>query len=97
MLIYILLFHAVTCDLPAQLLERPVLVDAGSLEIPHREGQLITYMCILSGFVLTGSNVSVCTRNREWEPDPGEVDCKGDEKNFMPILRDAIIIHTCIS
>ena len=76
----ILLLHAVTCDLPSQLLvlERAVMVDAGSQIIPHRVGQIITYMCILSGFALTGPNASVCTRNGEWEPDPGEVDCAGD-------------------
>ena len=66
----------VTCDLPTQLLGRPVIVDAGSQEIPHRVGQFITYTCP-PGFTLTGPNASVCMWNREWEPDPGEVDCIG--------------------
>jgi hypothetical protein len=51
-------------------------VDAGSQEIPHREGQFITYTCP-PGFVLNGPNASVCSGNRRWEPDPGEVDCIG--------------------
>ena len=70
--------HAVTCDLPSQLLEQPVIVISGSQEIPYREGQFITYTCP-HGFVLTGPNASVCTGNREWEPDPGELDCMGDK------------------
>ena len=43
---------------------------------PPIEGQFITYTCP-PGFMLTGLNVSVCTGNGEWEPDPGEVDCIG--------------------
>ena len=73
----IILLHAVACDLPSQLLERPVIVDAGSQEIPHREGQFITYTCP-PGLVLTGPNASVCTGNGRWEPDPGVVDCRGE-------------------
>ena len=68
---------SVTCDLPSQLSERPIILDAGSQEIPHREGQFITYTCP-PGLVLTGPNASVCTGNREWESDPGQVNCIGD-------------------
>ena len=45
--------YAVTCDLPTQLLDDPVVVVNGSKEIPYREGQFITYMCT-PGFILTG-------------------------------------------
>ena len=44
---------------------------------PLIEGQFITYACP-PGFILTGPNVSVCTGNRELEPDPGQVDCIGN-------------------
>ena len=82
--IIVLLLHAVTCDLPLQLLERLVIVDPGSQEVPHREGQIITYtISCPSGFVLNGSNTSVCTENGEWEPDPGGLACIGD--NLCPI------------
>jgi hypothetical protein len=74
---FILCIHAVTCNLPIQLLYRPVVVDAGSQHSPPIEGQFITYTCP-PGFILTGPNMSVCTGNREWEPDPGEVDCIGN-------------------
>jgi hypothetical protein len=74
---YILVFHAVICDLPTSLLRHPVIVDAGSQDNPHREGQFIIYTCP-PGFVLTGPNASVCTENGEWEPDPRELDCIGD-------------------
>ena len=70
----------VTCDLPSQLLEQHVIVDTGSQEIPHREGQFITYMCP-PGFILTGPNASVCTGNGRWEPDLRQVDCIGDYAN----------------
>ena len=65
--------YAATCDLPTQLLHDPVAVVSGS----YREGKFITYTCP-PGFILTGPNASVCTGNGEWEPDPGRVDCIGD-------------------
>ena len=69
--------HAVTCDLPTQLLQHPVIVDTGPHDNPHIEGQFITYTCP-PGFALNGSNASVCTGNGKWDPDPREVDCIGD-------------------
>ena len=69
--------YAVICDLPTQLLHDPVVMVNGSKEIPYREGQFITYTCP-TGFVLNGSNSSVCTENGELEPDPGELACIGD-------------------
>ena len=69
---------AVTCNYPpTQLLHRPVTVVSGSQDSPPIEGQFITYTCP-TGFTLTGPNSSVCTGNREWEPDPEEVDCIGN-------------------
>ena len=70
----------VTCGYPpAQLLQHPiVVVNASQLDShPLIEGQFITYTCP-PGFTLTGPNISVCTGNREWEPDPGNVDCIGE-------------------
>ena len=70
--------HAVTCDHPStqSLQDRVMIMDKES-DIPIVEGQFITYTCP-SGFILTGPNASECMRNREWEPDPGEVDCIGN-------------------
>ena len=84
-MISISLLYTVTCDLPSQLLAGPVTinVEAESRVIPYGEGEFITYMCILSGHTLTGPNTSVCTGNGEWEPDPVEVDCIGDNANFI--------------
>ena len=89
-----LLLHTVTCDLPSQLLERSVIVDAESQVIPHMEGQFITYTCP-PGFVLSGPNASICTRNGEWEPDPGQVDCIGDNADNGAISW-TIIIHIIV-
>ena len=69
--------HTVACDLSKHLLHDPVVMISGSQESPHREGQVITYTCP-TGFILDGSNMSVCNENGEWEPDPGELDCIGD-------------------
>jgi hypothetical protein len=70
--------HAVTCSYPpTQLLHHPVVVVSGSQDRPPIEGQFITYTCP-PGFILYGPNMSICKGNREWEPDPEEVDCIGD-------------------
>ena len=65
-----------------QLINDPVVVVSGSQDSPPIEGQLITYTCP-TGFILTGLNASVCTGNREWEPDPGQVDCIGNNYCFI--------------
>ena len=72
-------YYTATCDnLPILLLHRSIFVDTGSQDnYPFMEGQFITYTCH-PGFILTGPNMSICTGNREWEPDPGQVDCIGD-------------------
>ena len=91
---FVLLLHAVNCGLPSQLLHHPVTVVTGSRDYPLMEGQFITYTCP-PGFVLTGPNASVCTGNGEWEPDPGEVDCIGN--NYAQQHSDAIhnIVIVC--
>ena len=75
--------HAVTCDdPPTQSLQDRVMIMDKESDIPIMEGQFITYTCP-SGFILTGPNASECTRNREWEPDPGEVACIGNYFEFI--------------
>ena len=77
-IIILLQYHAVSCTYPlTQLLHDPVVVVSGSQDSPPIEGQFITYTCP-PGFSLTGPSTSVCMGNREWEPDPGEVDCIGN-------------------
>ena len=74
-----LLLNVVTCDLPdaEQLSHRHVTVVNVPQNQPRLEGQYITYTCP-PGRILTGPSVSVCTGNREWEPDPGELACIDD-------------------
>ena len=74
----LLWYHTVTCNYPlTQSLHDPAVVVSGSQDSPPIEGQFITYTCP-PGFILIGPNASVCTGNREWEPDPGQVACIGD-------------------
>ena len=52
----------------------------GLQDYPHIEGKFITCTCP-SKFVLNGPCASVCTENRKWEADPGQVECVlGDYK-----------------
>ena len=50
-------------------------------EDPAREGQTITFTCP-PGQMLNGSNHSTCMGNGEWEPDPGYVECIGEQLNL---------------
>ena len=43
---------------------------------PALEGQTITFTCP-PGQILNESNSSTCRGNREWEPDPSEIECTG--------------------
>ena len=74
---HIIQCNTVTCvHPPTQLLHNPVVTVTES-DIPKIEGQSIAYTCP-SGFILAGPNASVCTGDRVWEPDPGEVKCIGN-------------------
>ena len=43
---------------------------------PAIEGTTVTFSCP-AGLILTGSNMSTCTGNGEWEPDIKGTRCKG--------------------
>ena len=45
-------------------------------EDPALEGEIITFTCLL-GLEFSGPISSMCMRNGEWDPDPGEVNCTG--------------------
>ena len=51
---------------------------------PAREGTNLSFSC-LSGTMLAGPNVSTCTEEGQWEPDPREVVCKGEIINIYNI------------
>ena len=48
----------------------------------YLEGAIVTFTCP-PGQVLVGRNMSTCTGNGEWEPDPREVECKGESDVIM--------------
>ena len=44
------------------------------------EGTSVTFSCP-PGLVLIGHSTSTCMGSGEWEPDPTEVECKGESNN----------------
>jgi hypothetical protein len=59
---------AAYCRNPAYLIEDSIQVfDYASPAIP---GNSIAFGCYSPGNLLTGSNISICKENGEWEPDP---------------------------
>ena len=65
--------HTVSCDYPLLYNNSIAVTGYGN---PALVGANVTFAC-LSGLVLTGPNVSTCTENRKWEPDPRNLECKG--------------------
>ena len=47
---------------------------------PVLEGYTVNFSCSFSGEVVAGPNMSTCTRDGEWEPDPKEISC---DNNMM--------------
>ena len=58
---------------------------------PPIEEHFITYTCP-PGFVMTGPSTSVCMGNGEWEPDPGKVECIGDNLLLVHYIMEFILI-----
>ena len=48
---------------------------------PALEGMNIMFLCLLR-YLLMGANLSTCTENGEWEPDPRDVECRGKTKKI---------------
>jgi hypothetical protein len=44
---------------------------------PSLEGEIARFSCLPPELVRIGPNVTTCTGNGRWEPDPREVACKG--------------------
>jgi hypothetical protein len=68
---------------------------------PVLEGMNITFLCP-SNYLLMGinNNMSMCTENGEWEPDPKDVECIGKtQKKLMPVVEgycnESIFIFPC--
>ena len=74
-MIIILKFLSAMCEDPAsisQIVNSKITVYG--YETPALEGHVVNFSCSF-GQVLTGSNMSTCMRDGEWEPDPKEMSC----------------------
>ena len=63
------------CEDPAsisQVVDSKIAVHG--YENPALEGYVVNFSCPF-GQTLTGSNMSTCMRDGEWEPDPKEMSC----------------------
>ena len=49
---------------------------------PILEGNKINFTC-MSGMELLGPNSITCMGNGEWEPNPREVECKGETEFYL--------------
>ena len=49
---------------------------------PALEGTSVTLKCSSPNLVLMGPNTTTCMGNREWEPDPRDVNCAGEIGRF---------------
>ena len=50
--------------------------------IPVMEGINVSFSCN-SSHILRGPSSSTCMRNGEWEPDPMEVECRGNDNTIL--------------
>ena len=82
-------YSLVKCNEPVSLFEESeVIVMADSN--PVILGTNITFHCP-SELLLIGPNTSTCTENKEWEPDPRAVECKGYRAKINALLH---LLHT---
>ena len=73
---YNILSPIVKCDNLTHLLDDSLIYTNG-YHYPALEGTNVTFSCPAEQ-VLTGPDSSSCMENGEWEPDPRDVECKGD-------------------
>ena len=65
-------YYVGKCDDPLTLIHSDVIVMG--YEDPALEGENITFT-YPTGAMLTGSKMSICVENGEWEQDPRDVEC----------------------
>ena len=77
-------FLSAMCEDPAtQVVDSTIIVHG--YENPAPEGHVVNFSCPF-GQILTGSNMSTCTNDREWEPDPKEMSC---DSNITTIISNS--------
>ena len=75
--------HTGKCSDPMLLSQNNVRVMG--YEDPALVGESITFTCP-SGQILNGPRSSTCMENREWEPDPGELNCTERFQPTNPVI-----------
>ena len=69
---------AAKCGDPLERLSVNNFIISTGYTNPALEGSSVNFSCP-SELVLIGPRSSTCMRNGEWEPDPREVECKGEK------------------
>ena len=105
--LYIALLQIAHCHDPAHQIEDPMEVF-GYMN-PAIPGSSVTFDCSLPGYSLVGSNMSICMRSGEWEPDPREaIKCKGVRTRmentiqlyhyYCPCacIQQTVVFHLCL-
>ena len=64
----------------------PSILDDHGLPI---EDSIVKFSCS-TGQVLTGPNLSICTGNGEWEPDPSGLICDGMHRLIILVIQQVI-------
>ena len=76
------------CDSPLTSDGSGVIVTTGYSDLAL-EGTNITFNCS-SGFLINGPTMARCTGTGQWNPDPREVKCIGNNK--LICIKDSVII-----
>ena len=83
-MIMILLYIA-KCDSPLTSGSSGITVTAGYSDLAL-EGTTVTFNCS-TGFLLHGTTMARCASNGQWNPDPREVKCIGNNKLLLLVSK----------
>ena len=74
---HVICMHAASCDYPLREGFDFNPIQVAGYRVPALQGIIVRFSCP-TGQVLKGLNMTMCTRDGKWEPDPsmGEMKCE---------------------